>query len=29
VIEELAADFEVSEQALRYRLINLNLIDPA
>lgn len=29
VVERLAADFTVSEQALRYRLINLNLIDPA
>ena len=29
VIEELATDFDVSEQALRYRLINLHLIDPA
>jgi len=29
VIERLARDFDVSEQALRYRLINLNLIDPA
>lgn len=29
VIEDLADDFDVSEQAMRYRLVNLGLIDPA
>ena len=29
VIEAMATEFEVSDQALRYRLINLHLIDPA
>jgi Zn-dependent peptidase ImmA (M78 family) len=29
IIAALADDFEVSEQAMRYRLVNLGLIDPA
>lgn len=29
VVEELADDFDVSEQAMRFRLMNLGLIDPA
>lgn len=28
-IAKLAAEFDVSEQAMRFRLVNLNLIDPA
>lgn len=28
-IADLAAEFDVSEQAMRFRLVNLNLIDPA
>jgi Zn-dependent peptidase ImmA (M78 family) len=29
LVRELAADYEVSTQAMGYRLANLNLIDPA